>query len=85
MVEHLSYLIGAQSKLVSFHSAAGCNDDDAMIAARTLPAASVTIEWQLTRMVATPARSHQCATRGARLDSRSPRAAAPNEGPVSHV
>jgi hypothetical protein len=50
MVEHRSYLVGAQSKLASIHLAAGRDDYDAMIAARPLPVAGVTIEsWLLRR------------------------------------
>ena len=86
MVEHRSYLIGARSKLVSFHSAAGCNDDNAMIAVRPLPAASETSEiWQLTQTVAIPARSHRHATRDAELDPAAPGLRRPTTGIVSSV
>jgi hypothetical protein len=69
MLDHRSYPIGARSKSASFHSAADCNDDDAMIAARPLLAASVSTEiWLLARMVVTPVRSHQRATRNVGFD-----------------
>ena len=74
MTGHRGYLIG-ESKPASIRPAAGCDEDDAMIAAHRPPIASTTIEMRHPEF--------DLADSGLILPAAYPTIEA--EGPVSHV